>query len=284
MASIKVIKRRIASVTTTKKIMKAMNMVAASKLQKDKVRLEAARPFVDASRANIDNVRHCENAGDNIYFQQRDVKNIAYLIITSDRGLCGGYNTNLAEEALRHIESSGKKAKIVAVGIKGYDYFIRHGKKVLRRFDDVLETAFYEDAERIGNYLTALYSLGKADEVYMAYTEYKSALSHIPQVVKLLPLGPEAEPKNISLCDMEYEPNVSEYLGHAIPMYISAYIYAALLESSTCEQAARMVSMDAATENATEIINKLTQTYNRRRQSAITQEISEIVGSANSIQ
>ena len=277
MPSMKVIRRRFASVTTTKKIMKAMNMVAAARLQKDKARLEAARPFFHESKRIMDDLKTHEDAMGNIFLKPREVKNTAYLIITSDRGLCGNYNTNLAEKALRHMEEI-ENEKILAVGVKGYEYFKRRGKNVLHRFDDVLETAYYEDAERIGDYLSGLYSSGAVDEVYMAYTQFESALTHVPQIVKLLPIG--SEPDIVYKIDrMIYDPDFSSYVDYVVPVYLNSSIYAALLESSACEQSARMLSMDTAVNNASDIMGKLTRLYNRKRQTSITQEIIEIVSS-----
>jgi len=302
----KVVKRRINSVTTTKKIMKAMNMVAASKLQKDKARLEAARPFLNGAQEAVNALIGCPEADGNEFVAGRKnngiktavssgnghtagreivvrpgLKSAAYLVITGDRGLCGAYNTNVIKKALEFIEV-GENPKIIVIGLKGFDYFIRHGKKVFHKFDNVLETAFYDDAERIGNYLLSLYSSGEIDEAYMAFTRFESALSHIPGVERLLPLRDDFESININKNDnMKYDPDIGSYLGHAIPFYINAFIYAALLESSACEQAARMVSMDTAVSNASDIKDKLTRVYNRRRQAAITQEISELVSSAN---
>jgi len=274
------IRRRMNSVATTTKIMKAMNMVAASKLQRDRERLEAARPFLRETQSMITRTHGLPTG--NKFFGQRPVKRSAYLVITGDRGLCGGYNTNLAQAALAHMEEHGKNEGIVAVGLKGYDYCRQRGKNILRRFNDVLETAFFEDAERIAASLAELYESGEADEVYVAYTTYKSALVHEPQVERLLPLGPpggETAPGRTD--DMRYDTGLSDFLNHAVPVYLSAFVYAALLESSACEQAARMVSMDTAVNNAGEITESLTRAYNRRRQTTITQELSELVASAN---
>jgi len=275
MPSMKTIKRRIGSVGTTKKIMRAMGMVAAAKLQKDKVRLRAASPFFDEAMKMIDELHSCENAMENQFFRPREVRNTAYIIITSDRGLCGSYNANLIKEALAHM-NAGKNEKIVAIGLKGYDYFRRHGKNVLERYD--VKTAFYEDAERIAGSVVSLYASGAIDEAYVAYTRFESALRHVPEVAKVLPVGTKAARR---AGGMKYEPDVHAFLHHAIPIYFSAFLFAAVNESITCEQAARMISMESAVDNASEIIGKLTRAYNRRRQTAITQEISEIVSSAN---
>lgn len=284
MPSMKTIKRRIASVTTTKKIMKAMNMVAASKLQKDKTRLMAARPFFDETQKLMHGLKGREDIADNVFFERRTVKNVVYLVITGDRGLCGSYNTNVTEKALSHLNAaeadSPTNEKFIVVGLKGYEYFKRREKNVIHRFDDMLETAFYEDAERISRYLSALYTSGEADEVYVVFTQFESVLTHVPLIERILPIDHDL-PVGQKAKAIKYDPDLSDYLDYAVPLYLSAYIYRALLESSACEQAARMISMDTAVTNASEIIDKLTRVYNRRRQAAITQEISELVGSAS---
>jgi len=274
MPSIKIIRRRMNSVATTTKIMKAMNMVAAAKLQKDRARLEAARPFLREAQGMISRL---PPPVDNKYFEQREIKRSAYLVITGDRGLCGGCNANVTQAALEHME--GRDEAIAAVGLKGYEALKQQGKHILRRFDDVLETAFYEDAQRIAAYLAGVFASGEADEVCVAYTRYKSALVHEPQVERLLPLRAGGDGVKHAE-EMRYDTGLPDFLDHAAPVYLSAFIYAALLESSACEQAARMASMDTAVSNAEEITENLTRAYNRRRQTSITQEISELVASA----
>jgi len=279
MPSMKTIKRRIKSVDTTKKIMMAMDMVAAAKLQKARARLDVARPFMDAAKKIVDALNHCEDANRHILFRPRKVRHTAYLVITSDRGLCGNHNTSLAEKVLSYI-NAGKNERILAIGLKGHEYFLLRGKNILHTYPDVSETALYEDAARIADYLASLYTTGEIDEAYVAYTQFESALTHIPRVVKMLPVG-HCSKKVFEADGMCYEPDVLSFIDHAVPMYMNALIFAALNESSACEQAARMVSMESAVDNASEIISKLTRVYNRRRQTAITQEISEIVSSAN---
>jgi len=278
MPSMKTVKRRLLSVTTTQKIMKAMNMVAASKLQKNKARLLSVRPFLSAAEIIKDNIWNSEASSKNIYMQQRKINNTAYIIITSDRGLCGSFNTNLSSAALEHMKS--KNEKLIIAGLKGHDYFSGKNKKIVKRFDDVLETAFFEDAEKISEYILSLYSSGEADEVFIAYTKFESALVNNPRIEQILPLAGNNE-KTDKAYNMEYIPDINSFASYAIPMYITSFIYTALLESAACEQAARMISMDTAATNASEIINKLQHIYNRGRQTLITQEINELINSIN---
>jgi len=280
MPTTKMLKRRLASVATTKKIMKAMSMVAASKLQKDKARLLAARPFLEEMEAMAARLRTSGEALENPFFKPRKVNRSVYFVVTSDRGLCGGYNANLLAHAVEHM--AGKNAGVVVAGQKGYDYFTRQGIDVLRRYDDVLETSFYEDAYPIGIDLARRFTGGGADEVYIVYTKFESSLTHTPRVERLLPIAGPAEAAGRE-DPMKYEPCVRDFLERAVPAYLGASIYAALLESSACEQAIRMVSMDTAVNNATEIMEKLTRIYNRKRQAAITQELGELVASTNTM-
>lgn len=279
MPSMKTIRRRIASVDTTKKIMKAMDMVAAAKLQKMKERLVPARSFANEARNILAAFDHWDEAMENAFCKQRPISATGYVVITSDRGLCGALNTALSEQALAHM-NGGKHEKILAVGLKGHEYFTAREKNILRTYPDVSETVFYEDAMRIAATLCSLYTSGEVDEAYIAYTRYESALTHVPRIVRLLPVSAPTE-SHPPAAPVRCDPDVQVFLNHTIPMYLNAAVYTALIESSACEQAGRMMSMDSAVSNASDIIFNLTRAYNRKRQAAITQEISEIVGSAN---
>ena len=290
MASMKVIKKRIFSVQSTKKIMKAMNLVAASKLQKVKSRLDGIRPMFE----NLTTVMDAIKAGlgseyDLIFTEKREVKNIAYIVLTGDRGLCGGYNINVSKEALACIESNkGKQEKIIALGSKGADYFRRRNKEIIQRSACASEACAFLDAEALANYVTSLYTSKKVDEVYIIYTHFDSILAHVPHIVRLLPLRTNtsdsgAESGYASL-PMIYDPDVETFIDQTVPMFLSISIYSAMLESTVCELASRMTSMDSATRNAEEIIEDLTLEFNRKRQGLITQEITEIVSGANAIQ
>ncbi|MCL2079191.1 MAG: ATP synthase F1 subunit gamma [Oscillospiraceae bacterium] len=291
MASMKAIKKRIVSVNSTKKIMKAMNLVAASKLQKAKARLDDIRPMSADIKKIIDSIKNSIDYEMEIPFtEEREVKNIAYIVLSSDRGLCGSYNATVSKEAYAFVESNrDKPEKIIAVGAKGHDYFRRRGKNIVHRYDTASEATSYTDAMALATLVADMYKTGQADEVYLVYTHFESVLAHIPNIVRLLPLKMSAD--NISESDasgtsaiMSYDPDIETFIKHAIPMYLNITIYSAMIESSVCEQASRMTSMDSATRNATEIIDELTLDYNRKRQSMITQEITEIVSGANALQ
>lgn len=284
MASMKAIKRRKASVTSTQHIMKAMNLVAASKLQKAKSKLDVVRPLYSNIKNVMDGVRASEGTEDNIFTEKRDVKNIAYVVITSDRGLCGGYNLNVAKEAYTFMEARPEaKEHIIAIGSKGWDFFKRRRKNVIQRFAEPAEGAMFGEAREIGGKLVSMYKSGEVDEVYVVYTHFNSILAHIPHIVRLLPVGSTSNmPEGHDL--MTYDPDLNTFMTHAVPMYLNIFMYGAMVESAVCEQASRMTSMDAAARNASEIIDDLTLEFNRKRQGMITQEITEIVSGANALQ
>jgi len=283
----KAIKKRIISVNNTKKIMKAMNLVAASKLQKSKVRLDAIRPMYGDIKKVMDNIKASAVEDESIPFAEaRDVKSILYIVLTSDRGLCGSYNATVSKEALAYVEANkDKEAKIIAVGSKGWDYFRRRGKQIVHRCGSASEASSFSDAEKLGHMVAEMYTSGEVDEVYIVYTHFESVLTHIPYIEKLLPLkmAESNDPKKDS-SDMSFDPDIFTFIKHAVPMYLNIAIFGAMMESTVCEQASRMTSMDSATRNATDIIDDLTLEYNRKRQGMITQEITEIVSGANAQQ
>jgi F-type H+-transporting ATPase subunit gamma len=276
--------------------MKAMDLVAASKLQKAKARLDHVRPLVDNLKLVMDAIKTGVNTSKEVAFaEDREVKNIAYIIMTSDRGLCGGFNTNVSKKALAFMTTkTDAHEKLVTVGSKGLDYFRRRGKSIVHRTIGSSETSSFEDAEHLGSRIVSMYASGEIDEAYLVYTQFESILSHIPQVHRLLPIknaSDEAAGHNDSgeamnphdSHEMSYDPDVDTFISYAVPMYLNIIIYGAMMESAVCEYAARMTSMDAATRNAGEIIEDLTLEYNRKRQGMITQEITEIVSGANAL-
>ncbi|MDR2599562.1 MAG: ATP synthase F1 subunit gamma [Oscillospiraceae bacterium] len=287
MASMKAIKKRITSVNNTKKIMKAMNLVAASKLQKAKSRLDDIRPMYKDVKNVMDNIR--SGVSDDMvipFAEAREVKSIAYIVLTSDRGLCGSFNATVSKEAFACVNSNkDKKEKIIAVGSKGWDYFRRRGKEIAHRCQGASEATTFEDAEVLGNLVAEMYKSGEVDEVYVIFTHFESVLAHIPHIVRLLPLKmASGEEFDEGAHDMTYDPDVGTFITHAVPMYLNIMIFGAMMESAVCEQASRMTSMDSATRNATDILEALTLDYNRKRQGMITQEITEIVSGANALQ
>ena len=281
MPSMKHIKRRIMSVRNTQQITKAMNLVSASKLQKIRARITAARSLYSDAARMIDGAKSREGTQASRFSgaERQGIKNSAFIVITSDRGLCGGYNANVCKAALSAME--GKSEMIIALGARGASYLTQRGKNIVGSHAGVIETMFFEDAEDIGYSLVSSYLAGEVDEVFVVYTHFESMLSHVPKVERVLPI--EAGSGEFDE-EMQYEPNIAAFLDDAVPEYINMFIYGVMVESVACEQAARMTSMDAASKNADDIIDDLTLAYNRQRQGIITQEINEIVSGANALQ
>ncbi len=287
MPSLGDVKRRIGSVKNTKQITNAMNLVSASKLQKAKQRVEKTTPYFNEMRSVVSNVVKNSKGINHPFLAERDGNRVLVITITSDRGLCGGYNVNISKEVLNFIND--KEESLFIVGNKGREYFSRRNKNIVGKVNGISEMPSYEDARMLGEFAVEGYNNGDFDAVYVAYTEFKSTISHEPSLIKLLPVDTkefelEEEETEKSLSLMKYDPSEEEVLTYIVPKYINTVIFGALVASSTCEQAARMTSMDAATENANEVIDSLTLVYNRARQGAITQEITEIVSGANALE
>ena len=216
------------------------------------------------------------------------------MVISSDRGKCGGYNLNVAKAAANHASDYGKDAKFIVVGLKGLEYFLSRGQTAQYEIAPK-STPTYSRAKELGKQLLAEYGTpsedlaekrdaDRVDEVYIVYTQFTSILATEPKVVQVLPLQSRLSPATASRKEMEYDPDPNQFINYIVTDYLNAFIYGAMMESVVCEQAARMLNMDAATNNAQEIIEDLTLMYNRQRQGAITQEITEIVSGANALQ
>ena len=281
MPSLKAIKRRLSSVDSTRQIVNAMDMVSASKLQKAKPQLEAARDFMAETSRVIIGAGKSLAAANHLFISGREVKNTLYIVITGDRGLCGSYNQNVSDAALSFMQTHGE-GKIVTVGQQGYDFFLGREKNIAHSFTDISENAFYEDAAKVGDLAVSMFVSGETDEVFVAYTSYESALTHTPRVDRLLPFGADQKSR-LWYETVIYEPDVHAFLELAAPLHINACIYAAMVEAAACEHTARMTSMQSASDNAGEILEELTSDYNNKRQGAVTQEISEIVSGAKAL-
>ncbi len=280
MASMRDIKRRIKSVNSTQQITKAMYLVASSKLTRARNRLNDTRPFFNETRKAIADILSGSKGIKHPLLERREVKSSAVIVLAGDRGLCGGYNVNVSKAALERANAS-KDAKIISVGSKAREYFKARNKSIVDSYTGVSEKPSYETASKIAGKALELFLSGEADEVYLAYTEFISTLTSEPKVIKILPVDVDefksdnAAAKSHALTI--YEPNEEAVLNYVIPKYVNTVIFGALVESSVCELGARMTAMDSATENASEMIDYLNLMYNRARQGAITQEITEIV-------
>ncbi|GMQ57695.1 ATP synthase F1 subunit gamma [Vallitalea sediminicola] len=283
MASMRDIKLRRNSIQSTQKITKAMKLVATSKLQKAKTKAAESRPFFDKMRETIGSILERSNTVSHPFLTEREVKNKGYIVITSNKGLAGGYNSSVVKLVMK--DSEPNDSKIVAVGKRGADNFKRNDYEVVEQYNDVIEQPIYKDAILIGEKLLTMYTEGIIDEVYIAYTSFVSALTQEAKLLKVLPVDTDdfkgTGEKSSDM--MTYEPSPEEVLEQVIPKYINSIIFGALRESVASEHGARMTAMDSATNNATDMIDDLSLEYNRARQASITQELSEIVGGAEAL-
>jgi len=275
------IRRRIHSVTNMQQITKAMKMVAASKLRKSQNKVLASRPYSKQVQAVLSRVVQTEKNLRHPLLEQRDVKKVGYVLVTSDRGLCGGFNANLIRKAKSVINAQEKESALIAVGRKGIDFFLPRDVKILTQFTGLGDDPHYEHASQIADEVIHQFTSGAVDEVYLIYSKFVSVLTQKPSVQKLLPIEPYGEKANGSYL---YEPSPEEMLSRLLPLYLKSQIYSALLENKASEMGAKMTAMDAATQNAKDMIAKLTLEMNRARQAAITTEISEIVGGASALE
>lgn len=277
------IKRKIKSINSTKQITKAMELVSTAKLKRSRDRLDSTRPYFETVKNTVQDVfRNSKNLKHD-YLTKREVKKSLYIVITADRGLCGGYNINAIKKALEGIDNK-EKASIIAIGSKSINYFTKRGYEVVEEFVDISEKPEYKDATNIGKVALELFEKEEIDEVNLIYTHFESTISQVPKLIKLLPVDPEAEEEgDEEFKYVSYEPSPAAVLSYLVPKYIESTIFGALIESSTSEQAARRVAMESASDNAEEMISDLTLSFNQARQAAITQEITEIVGGAEAL-
>ena len=276
--STKEIKNRIRSMESTKQITKAMEMVAASKLRRAQAQVLSSRPYFESLSATINDIVDSTRDFSSPSLTQRPVKKVLYIVIAGDRGLAGGYNSNVLKLVQAEIE--GKDATVLPIGKKSVDYFRSH--KVPAYTETYAEAAGVGigDCFSIAKQLSKAFLEGQYDEIHVAYTEFVSVLSQVPASMKLLPLEkPETEPVSNTQrrCDTIYEHDPEEVFAAIVPEYLGGVLYGTLCESRAAEQAARRSAMDSATQNADEMIADLSLKFNRARQAAITQEITEIV-------
>lgn len=306
MADLKSIRKRIGSVKSTQKITRAMKMVAGARLNRAQQRILAMRPYaVETSNVLREIVAATENALeggteytvelDHPLLANRTEKSSMFLVVTSDRGLCGSFNSNInkaAERGWKERAASGQQVQFAVIGRKGRDYFRRRGAPMFHVFEGVWDKLDAEQARRVARTILRPFLNGEVDSIYLVYNEFKSAMSQRVVFEPLFPLSravEAAEPDRGSEGDavqtalFTFEPSKEALLERLVPMYVEITILRALYESMASELGARMTAMDAATKNASELIDKLTLQYNRARQAAITTEIMEIIGGAEAL-
>jgi F-type H+-transporting ATPase subunit gamma len=290
MASLKEVRNRITSVNSTMQITKAMKMVAAAKLRRAQDRIIQMRPYAKKLNELIAQVSQGTEVGaSSPYTQVREVKNVLIVMVTSDRGLCGAFNTNVIKAAVAFINESYPvqlekgNVSVLSLGKKGSEAFTRRGLKVDNEFTDIFQRLSFDTAKEAAEKVMTAFAEGTYDEVVLVYNEFKNVATQIIRTEKILPLVSEETEEKSSNTDYIFEPSEEEIILELIPKAIKLSVFKAVLDSNASEHGARMTAMDKATENGGELLKALKIEYNRSRQAAITKEILEIVGGAEAL-
>ncbi|WP_029914456.1 ATP synthase F1 subunit gamma [Pelobacter seleniigenes] len=288
MPSLKDIKKRISSVKNTQQITKAMKMVAAAKLRRAQEAAVAARPYAEKMHTVLSHLAMREEAEAHPLLNQRGTRRALVVLMTADRGLCGGFNANVSKEAERYIrrnEEGYDAIDLMIIGRKGRDFLkSRLGDKIVKVYENITTDATYKTAQLIGEEVISKYTDETYDAVFLLYNAFQSAIVQNVTFEQVLPIKPDDSMDiNESAVDYLYEPNRAVVLGEILPKMVEVQLFRGLLESNASEQGARMSAMDSASRNAAEMIGKLTLQYNRARQAAITTELMEIISGAESI-
>lgn len=282
------IKRRIKSVSSTRQITKAMELVSTAKLKRAKDRMDVTKPYFEKVIETVQSILEAEKGLKHDFTDVRPVKNVLYIVITADRGLCGGYNINALKASVEDMENTNK-VKLITVGKKAVEFYKKVGIKPEREVLYISEKPTYMDAQEIAREALKLYTTEAVDEIKLVYTRLVSTISQEPTILQLLPIARKEETVETTVDDDEfveivsYEPSPEDVLSYIIPKYVESTIFGGLVESSAAEQAARRMAMESASDNADEMIDELTLSFNQARQAAITQEISEIVSGADAL-
>ena len=282
MASMRDIKRRKSSVQSTQQITKAMKLVSTVKLQRAKGRAEKTKTYFSCMYDTV--VSMLSRAGDinHPFLKAGSSPKKAIIVITANRGLAGGYNSNIVK-LVKNSDLKKEDVIIYPIGSKGRDALARLGYEIREDYSDVIDEPIYADAMKISNKVLEAFAAGEIGEIYVAYTGFKNTVTHVPTLLKLLPIKVEDERSTEDKAVLEFEPETEEAIDLIIPKYITSLVYGAMSESVASENGARMQAMDSATSNADEMINHLSLLYNRARQSSITQELTEIIAGAEAI-
>jgi F-type H+-transporting ATPase subunit gamma len=286
MSGAKEIRGKIKSIKNTQKITKAMEMVAASKMRKAQERMRASRPYAEKMRNVIAHLHQAHAEVKHPYMLERELKRVGYIVVTSDRGLCGGLNVNLFKKTINDMKAhhdNGVGIDVVPVGRKAVDFFKRQNANVLA------DASQLGDSPRINDLIGAIkvmldaFSEGKIDALYMVSNEFVNTMTQSPNVLQMLPISGSTDEKLKHHWDYIYEPDSKAILDDLLKRFVESQVYQGVVENIACEMSARMVAMKSATDNAGDIISELETVYNKARQAAITQEISEIVAGASAV-
>ncbi len=275
------IKRRIKSVESTMQITKAMELVASSKLRKAKEKVENSRPYFNTLYDTMRKISRSTRGLKSQFTVEKDTGKKGYIVVAGDRGLAGGYNSNVLKAAVSHMDNN--KYPIISVGKKSMDFFSKRGYPLHGKFSSGAEAIEVAEIHQISEEAIELYKSGEIDELYIVYTKFISTLNQEPQIIKLLPLKFDDEGVAEKTSLTVYEPSPEGVFDYLVPKYIDGIIFGAIVESFASEQGARRTAMESATDNAEEMIGSLQLKYNRARQATITQEISEIVAGAEAL-
>lgn len=288
MSGAKEIRTKIASVKSTQKITSAMQMVAASKMRRAQDRMEASKPYAQRIRSVISHLANASPEYQHVFMQEREVKRVGYIVVSSDRGLCGGLNANIFKAVIREAQASTEQdieVDLCLVGSKAQGFFRSVGGNVVASTSGLGDAPQIEDLIGSVKVMLDAYEAGSIDRLYLVSNEFVNTMTQKPTVAQLLPLKADDSDDTMTKThwDYIYEPDAREILDSLLVRYIESQVYQGVVENNACEQAARMVAMKAATDNAGDLINNLQLLYNKARQTAITQEISEIVGGAAAV-
>jgi F-type H+-transporting ATPase subunit gamma len=286
MANLRDIQKRIKSIKNTQQITKAMKMVAAAKLRRAQEGITEARPYAEKMAEVIASLALRTNTGMHPLLEVREPKNATILVLTSDRGLCGSFNSSILRKTEDFIKSEKDKYEdisIVALSKRANDYFKKRNVNILEYHEGILNDTSYQSALIVSEEVIKLFLEEELDEVYIAYTQFKSAISFTPVLERILPLVPAVAEEKDDIMEYIFEPSAKELLSELLEKHIVTQIQRAMLDSVASEHGARMTAMEAATNNASDMIKKLTLIYNRARQAAITTELVEIVSGAEAL-
>lgn len=285
MATLKAIRKRIGSIRNTQQITKAMKMVSAAKLRRAQEAVLAARPYADKMAALLKNLAARVAAEAHPLLTQREEKKVQLLLLTADRGLCGGYNANLirAAESFQRSHGGEKEIQLAVVGRKGVDYFRRRKVGMIERYINISARVAEELAAELAEKSISRFLQGECDAVYILYSRFRSALSQVPTLEKLIPVASGEEERENQPIEYLCEPGLEALLASLLPKVVEVGIFRALLEAAASEHGARMTAMDSATSNAAEMISTLTLQMNRARQASITKELLEVVSTAEAL-
>ncbi|MGB0955825.1 MAG: F0F1 ATP synthase subunit gamma [Panacagrimonas sp.] len=287
MAGAKEIRSKIKSVKNTQKITRAMEKVAMSKMRKAQERMAMARPYSEKIRRTLGHLAQANLEYKHPFTVEREAKRVAFLIVSTDRGLCGGLNMNTFRTCVRAMsewKEKGVEADVALIGNKAVSFFKRVGGKVLATTTQLGDKPQLEQLLGVINSLSDAYRAGEVDRVYLVSSEFVNTMTQKPEVRQILPIEPVANDDLLSHWDYIYEPSSEELMDTVLQRYVESQVYQAVIENAACEQSARMVAMKAATDNAGKIISGLELAYNKARQANITKELAEIVGGAAAVE